>query len=670
MFCDLVISRVFTTFTLCMLAVLMPSQAMAQYTGGPLMDASIPYVGADYPIKDGYDGAGITVAIIDTGIDFTHTDFTHMGKNSSDDSDGHGTQVLGIIAANGSLQGISPGVNVISYKISEDGTGVSDERIVNAIDKAVKDGADVVNISLGVNRTNSDIDAAITRAAAAGGLVITAAGNDGPGESSIGSPGINYNSITVGATYNNVSSSTIASLMVNGEYYNAAPMIGTAYLQEAVKARIVFGGYAREADLQGFGYNGTIILAERGSGIIGEYLYFTEKEAAAAKAGAAAIIVYNNVEGMFLGDLRNNMTGAEYEPSILIVSVSREDGLEIKKHAEKNATGNLETLLGIDTVTHFSSRGPVSPFYIKPDLVAPGAYINTTSINDKYSIASGTSFAAPHVTGSAISLMARNPNLTPYEIKSIIVTTADASGSTGPHTEGGGRLNVTRAFTAETVPSVHQIVLHGSLENPKATDVIFLKPIDGKLGTISANAIISDGAEIALEVLDDTVTVDVNASKLGVYHGRILINDGTTDYGILVMFTVTNGSISADIKNGTLDADILWPEDWSYARIMVKNPTTGWSETITARPDFFARMQVPENGTYWISAAIDSFGESYEAHATVDTDVGTDSFNYDNFPKIPFDVVLVVALVLAAVYIMYGIVKRSDRQLASQMMHR
>ena len=604
----------------------MPSQAMAQYTGGPLMDASIPYVGADYPIKDGYDGAGITVAIIDTGVDFTHPDFVHIGKNSSDDSDGHGTQVLGIIAANGSLQGISPGVNVISYKISEDGTGVSDEKIINAIDKAVEDGADVVNISLGVNRTNSNIDAAITRAAAAGVLIITAAGNDGPGEYSIGSPGINYNSITVGSTYNNVSSSIVASLMINDEYYDAAPMIGTAYLQELVKARIVFGGYARETDLQGFGYNGTIILAERGSDIIGENVYFTEKEAAAAKAGAAAIIVYNNVDGMFLGDLRNNMTSAEYEPSILIVSVSREDGLEIKKHAEKNATGNLETLLGIDTITHFSSRGPVSPFYIKPDLVAPGAYINTTSIDGEYSIASGTSFAAPHVTGAAIALMDKNPNLTPYEIKSIIVTTADASGSTGPHAEGGGRLNVTRAFTAETVPSVHQLVLHGSLENPRATDVIFLKSINGRLGTISANATISDGAEIALEVLDDAVAVEVNASKSGAYHGRILINDGTADYGILVMFTVTNGSISVDIKNGTLDADILWPKDWSYARIMVKNPTTGWSETITARPDLLAHMQVPENGTYWISAAIDSFGESYEAYATDDTDTGTGNF--------------------------------------------
>ena len=43
------------------------------------------------PIKNGYDGTGITVAIIDTGVDFTHPDFAHTGKNSSDDTDGHGT---------------------------------------------------------------------------------------------------------------------------------------------------------------------------------------------------------------------------------------------------------------------------------------------------------------------------------------------------------------------------------------------------------------------------------------------------------------------------------------------------------------------------------------------------------------------------------------------------
>ena len=50
-------------------------------------------------------------------------------------------------------------------------------------------------------------------------------------------------------------------------------------------------------------------------------------------------------------------------------------------------------------MAHFSSRGPVSPFYIKPDIVAPGAYINTTQNNAGYNFTSGTSYAAPHVSG-------------------------------------------------------------------------------------------------------------------------------------------------------------------------------------------------------------------------------------------------------------------------------
>ncbi len=663
--------RVFAVFVLCAFAVLMPSQAMAQYAGGPLMDASIPYVGADLPAKTGYDGAGITVAIIDTGVDFTHPDFINIGKNFSDDVDGHGTQVLGIIAANGSLQGIVPGVKVISYKISEDGIGISDERIVSAIEKAVADGADVVNISLGINRTNPNIDAAITRATAAGVLVITAAGNDGPKESSIGSPGINFNSITVGASYNNISSSTVASLRVNGEYYDAAPMFGTISLEEAIEARLAYGGYARESDLQGGGYNGTIIIAERGSDIAEQLVYFTEKETAAANAGAVAIIVYNNVDGIFLGDLNHNITGVKHTSSILIVSVSREDGLKIKEHAEEDATGNLETLLGIDTVTHFSSRGPISPFYIKPDLVAPGAYINTTTIDGGYSIASGTSFATPHVTGAAIALMSKNPNLTPYDIKSIIATTADASGSTDHHAEGGGRLNVTQAFAANIAPNPHQLVLHGSPANPAVTGTIFLKPIGDGPEKISATVTISDGAKAALKVRDGFIKVDVevDSSKPATYHGRILIDDGAVNYGIPMMVTVTNGSIGVDIKNGTLGADILWPDDWSYARIKVENPAVGWSDTVTARPDSPAYIQVPENGTYWISAVIDSAGRSYEAYATIDTDASAGGVAR-NFPAIPFDVIAIAALTLAAVYAVYEIVRRSDRRRASQAMHR
>ena len=63
--------------------------------------------------------------------------------------------------------------------------------------------------------------------------------------------------------------------------------------------------------------------------------------------------------------------------------------------------GTLDVFYHPDFVAFFSSRGPVSPFYMKPDIVAPGAFINTTNSGGNYKIVSGTSFAAPHVAGIA-----------------------------------------------------------------------------------------------------------------------------------------------------------------------------------------------------------------------------------------------------------------------------
>jgi len=197
------------------------------------LDRSVPYIGTGIAKIQGIDGEGIKIAVIDTGVDFTHPDLLGWGEDGKViggynfvnegelpmDTNGHGTQVAGVIAADGQAQGVAPKAKILAYKVSEDGEGVSSELIVRAINKAVEDGADIINISLGVNKTNSKIDRAVDHALEREIFVVTAAGNDGPELKTIGSPGRNVGSVTVGATYNNLTSSLIATLEVDGKSF-------------------------------------------------------------------------------------------------------------------------------------------------------------------------------------------------------------------------------------------------------------------------------------------------------------------------------------------------------------------------------------------------------------------------------------------------------------------
>ena len=168
-----------------------------------MLQRSVPFVGTEIPRIDGADGAGIKIAVIDTGVDFNHPDLLGWGPDGKVvggfnfinegkpplDTNGHGTQVAGVIAADGQIVGIAPKAKILAYKVSEDGEGVSSELITRAIEKAIEDEADIINISLGVNKTNSKIDRAVNQALDKEIFVVTAAGNDGPGLKSIGSPG-------------------------------------------------------------------------------------------------------------------------------------------------------------------------------------------------------------------------------------------------------------------------------------------------------------------------------------------------------------------------------------------------------------------------------------------------------------------------------------------------
>ena len=124
-----------------------------------------------------------------------------------------------------------------------------------------------------------------------------------------------------------------------------------------------------------------------------------------------------------MGELIHEFIEPGYTPTIPVVSMDREEGIEIRDNLDNSNNGILHLFYNPDFVAHFSSRGPVSPFYIKPEIVAPGAYINTTQNNAGYNFTSGTSYAAPHVSGAAALLLQKNPQLHHHEIKSILLTT-------------------------------------------------------------------------------------------------------------------------------------------------------------------------------------------------------------------------------------------------------
>lgn len=598
-----------------------------------VLDKSGPYIGANYPKNLGYDGSGIIIGVIDTGIDYTHPDLIGLGSegkvikaynffddNESLDTNGHGTEVAGIIAAEGNLEGIAPKAKIISYKVSDDGESVSSDLIIKAIEQAIIDEVDIINISLGVNRTNPKIDSAVDKAVEQGIVVVAAAGNDGPGLKTIGSPGLNHNAITVGATYNNLTSSLVATLEINEKQYQILPMVATPSPEFPITAKIMFAEYARERDFSENNFKDAIILAERGSDLEEEVVYFSDKENNAANADAAALIVYNNVPGIYLGELIHEFVDEDYYPRIPTVSMSREDGLEIRSMLENKTEGILHIFYNPDFVVHFSSRGPVSPFYLKPDLVAPGAFVNTTLNNGNYNFTSGTSFATPHVSGAVALLLQKNPNLTPNEIKSILVTTtdtvSDAYGTEfGFESAGSGRLNVTKAFDANLVISPGFLIVDISPDNKSKEEILELKPINGEVGDLQISFDAPQSVEMNYKKIDNglVISTELVDEVFGEFSGRIRITDQHTNYNIPVLVRSSQGSISAIENNGEIFFEINQPEDWTYAKISIINLDSGKTDTTSAKPNSENKIAIFQNGTYWIEAKIESDGKTIDA---------------------------------------------------------
>jgi minor extracellular serine protease Vpr len=634
------------------------------------IENSVPYIGTEIPRMDGIDGTGIKIAVIDTGVDFNHPDLFGWGPDGKViggynfieenqlpmDTNGHGTKVAGIIAADGNTLGVAHKAKILAYKVSEDGEGVSSELIRKAIEKAIEDKADIINISLGVNKTNSKIDSAVNHAWDNGIFVVTAAGNDGPELKTIGSPGRNFESITVGATYNNMTSSLIATLEIDENQYTVIPMVGSSKTQEPIIEKIVFGGFGKNSDLENIDVKNAILIVERGSDIEGELLFFSIKEMNAAKAGAKALIVYNNQPGIFLGELIHEFSEPGYVPQIPVVSIDREEGLEIIKAIERKSLGIMNLFYNPDFIAHFSSRGPVSPFYIKPDIVAPGAYINTTQINSSYNFTSGTSFAAPHVSGAAALLLQKNPELQNYEIKSLLVTTVQpVSNAYGQefslHESGSGRLDIANAYNANLIISPTNFVVSLSPDQPSIEKQLELKLIQGTLEKIDVKFEGSEFIEFTHNLKNNNLQIGLSVvgEKYGEHEGKILINHEKIQYTIPILIHYTEGSISAYQENEKLFFEINHPDKWSFAKITVTNSKNGNTHTTTATPDKKTSLEIYENGEYWIDAKIRVDENTSNAFYTIEITSLSEKIELIDIPEKQIILIILIIIIIGSI---------------------
>lgn len=645
------------------------------------LDNSVPFVGGDIPKLEGIQGNGIKIAVIDTGVDFNHPELFGWGPDGKViggynfiqegkpplDTNGHGTQVAGVIAADGQLMGVAPKSKILAYKVSENGEAVSSDLIVKAIDRAIEDGADIINISLGVNKTNANIEHAVNRALEKEIFVVTAAGNDGPMSRTIGSPGKNYGSVTVGATYNNLTSSLVATLEIDKKQYTVIPMAGSSKLNEPILGKVIFGGFGKESDLKRINATDAILLVERGSDVKGELLYFSIKEKNAATAGAKALIVYNNEPGVFLGELIHEFAESDYKPQIPVVSIDRKDGLEIMESLQEKNKASLHLFYNPDFVAFFSSRGPVSPFYIKPDMVAPGAYINTTQFNDGYNFTSGTSFAAPHVSGAAVLLLEKYPSIHHHEIKALLMTTServsDAYGQEFSLSDSGsGRLNIAKAFQAKLIITPPNFVIYMSSDNLISEKRLELKPLEGTLENLEIKFEGPEFIQFAhiLEGNNLLIKIKIHGQNYGVHEGKIIINHDGVSYVIPFLIHYTESSVTVNQKDGMLDFTIYHPEKWNFAKISIINSKDEKIETTTITPERNLPIKVNENSEYWIHAKIKSDGKTFDAYNTIlvnSVNKNTKSgLELQNIPEKQIVIVLGIVLVIG----IFGVIVKRE----------
>jgi len=508
-------------------------------------------------------GAGIKVAILDTGISPGHPSFQDASlkvppgfplssskanaalttnkiivarsyediyqekvPDDAQDHYGHGTMVA-MCAAGGTstgpyatITGVAPKAWIGGYKIVAGSSGsASGDVILKAMDDALADGMDVINLSFGSPfqfpaAPYSAEAIAVDRLTRFGVVFVTSGGNGGPGLNTMGDYASTPGAIAVGAIQNSRFLAGSVSV-AGGTPFRANP--GSLSADNPTLSATILDVATVDptalacSPLPAGSATGQIVLISRGT------CTFESKLNDAQAGGAIGAVIYAaaSAPAIFAAS-----AGAATLP---LVTVSRADGLAIKAAITSATAPPTATLVfngisypeSFNTLASFSSQGPNYDLNIKPDLTAVGTdvYMAAETLDplgplyskSGYLTAAGTSFSSPIVAGAVAVVRAYRPGLTVDQYRSLIINSSSAYARSGDgwiervQRTGAGYMNLDNALqvTATSFPtSISFGVGNGTLGGATTGDLnqLTLTNVGKTTDTFAVSAIAFDNA--------------------------------------------------------------------------------------------------------------------------------------------------------------------------------
>ena len=578
-------------------------------------------------------GAGIKIGDIDTGIDNTHPFFDPTGfsypagfpKCDAADSashhkdqdcnyvsekvivakvfynkaqqqgldaqaiQDHGTHTAGIAAGvtgktavvNGveidDMSGIAPGAWLGNYNVFPGGVlNARSEDILNAVDAAIEDGMDVLNLSLGGGyHGNNDLLAnGLDNAVDAGLVVAVAAGNSGPGQGTLESPGRARKIITVGGSTN--------------QHFVGQPFTYPAGGGTTVGAAVgEFDPLPADSfdlfDTQSNGCtsvdpaaSGKLAIIDRGA------CTFSQKVANANAAGAVAVLIINNVAGDPIAMART----AGFDDDLPAVMIGKNEGAALRTANPPDASA-VATFLEFftpenkDIMYGSSSQGPTNvDLAVKPDLtsVAVNVLSSITCVGkgagcpgdgSGWAFFTGTSMSTPHIAGSAAVLLQLYPDWSPAQVKSALVNRADlivqdaltGTHDVGPTAQGAGRENLSVAADATTwMDPVSASFGKVTVGHPTSVTITLSNPTgSAETFTVSVTKFTPDDFGGTVPSIWNAGTLSSGDDRITVPGSVMVPANGSTT------MTVTVNSSHGDVVQGWINLDGPGSNDLHFA---------------------------------------------------------------------------------------------------------